>query len=322
MTKFEDIMMRKVVLFMIVFASAFSARAQQDAMFSHYMFNTQSINPGYVGSREVLSVMSVIRSQWINFDGAPRTQTLSINSPLFNDQLGFGFSILNDKIGPIKSTNFALDLAYHLQVTQSGHKLSFGIKGGGNAFSSDFSMLDLDAGDPDQIDPSFSRDVRRKFLPNFGAGFYYNTTKWYAGLSIPNILEKEFDQSQRHYFAIAGALFEINRDIKLRPSLYLKMTKNAPVNLDFSAYAVFKDLFWLGGMFRTAMGRIIPTGKIGGGLGLMAGINLNENIAIGYSYDYSVGNTTFKYNGGSHEILLRYDFMFKKKDIIKSPRYF
>ena len=48
----------------------------------------------------------------------------------------------------------------------------------------------------------------------------------------------------------------------------------------------------------------------------------NENIAIGYSYDYSVGNTTFKYNGGSHEILLRYDFMFKKKDIIKSPRYF
>ena len=215
MTKFEDIMMRKVVLFMIVFASAFSARAQQDAMFSHYMFNTQSINPGYVGSREVLSVMSVLRSQWINFDGAPRTQTLSINSPLFNDQLGFGFSILNDKIGPIKSTNFALDLAYHLQVTQSGHKLSFGIKGGGNAFSSDFSMLDLDAGDPDQIDPSFSRDVRRKFLPNFGAGFYYNTTKWYAGLSIPNILEKEFDQSQRHYFAIAGALFEINRDIKL-----------------------------------------------------------------------------------------------------------
>ena len=314
--------MKRFVFFVLIMTSGFISRAQQDAMFSHYMFNTQAINPGYVGSREVLSVMSVIRSQWINFDGAPNTQTLSLNSPLFGDRLGFGFSVLNDKIGPIKSTAFSLDLAYHLQVTQSGHKLSFGIKGGGNAFSSDFSMLDLDPGTPDGIDPSFSRDIRKKFLPNFGAGLYYNTVNWYVGVSTPRILEKEFDKSQRHYFAIAGALFEISRDIKLRPSVYMKATKNAPLTMDISAYAVFKDLFWLGGMARTAFGRVIPTGKVGGGLGLMAGININDNIAVGYSYDYSVGNTTFKYNGGSHELLLRYDFMFRKKDVIKSPRYF
>lgn len=315
-------MIKKIIVFLVVICASYTARAQQDAMFSHYMFNTQSINPGYVGSREVLSVLSVLRSQWISFDGAPNTQTISINSPLYNDQLGFGLTVLNDKIGPIKSTVFNIDLAYHLKVSESGSKLSFGLKGGGNAFSSDFSMLDLDAGDPDQIDPSFLRDVRRKFLPNFGAGVYYNSTKWYGGLSIPSILEKDFDQSQRHYFLIAGALFDLDKDLKLRPSMYVKMTKNAPVTMDLSAYLVFRDFFWLGGMARTALGRIIPTGKVGGGLGVMAGINLNENIAIGYSYDYSLGNTTFKYNGGSHEILLRYDFMFKKKDIIKSPRYF
>ena len=68
-------MMRKVILFLVVISASFTARAQQDAMFSHYMFNTQSINPGYVGSREVLSVLTVLRSQWINFDGAPKTQT-------------------------------------------------------------------------------------------------------------------------------------------------------------------------------------------------------------------------------------------------------
>ena len=116
--------LKRILVICLMLASSFDGKAQQDAMFSHYMFNTQSINPGYVGSREVLSILSVIRSQWINFDGAPNTQTLSLNSPLFNDQLGFGFSILNDKIGPIKSTAFSVDLAYHLQVTQSGHKLS------------------------------------------------------------------------------------------------------------------------------------------------------------------------------------------------------
>ena len=81
-------MIKKVIVFLLIICSTYTVRAQQDAMFSHYMFNTQSINPGYVGSREVLSVMTVLRSQWINFDGAPRTQTLSVNSPLFDDQLG------------------------------------------------------------------------------------------------------------------------------------------------------------------------------------------------------------------------------------------
>ena len=101
-------MIKKLVLFILFFSSGFITLAQQDAMFSHYMFNTQSINPGYVGSRQVLSILSVHRSQWLNFDGAPTTQTLSVNSPLFNDQLGFGFSVLNDKIGPINSTSFSI----------------------------------------------------------------------------------------------------------------------------------------------------------------------------------------------------------------------
>ena len=111
---------------------------------------------------------------------------------------------------------------------------------------------------------------------------YYNTVKWYVGLSTPRILEKEFDNSQRHYFAIAGALFDINRDIKLRPSIYVKTTKNAPTTMDISAYAVFRDLFWVGGMARTALGRFIPVGKVGGGLGLMGGINIIDNIDVGY----------------------------------------
>jgi|TARA_B110000881_G_scaffold202498_1_gene202445 type IX secretion system PorP/SprF family membrane protein len=311
-------MIKKLVLFILFFSSGYITFAQQDAMFSHYMFNTQSINPGYVGSRQVLSILSVHRSQWLNFDGAPTTQTLSINTPLFNDQLGFGFSVLNDKIGPINSTSFSIDMAYHLQVTQSGHKLSFGLKGGGNRFKSDFSILSLD----EPIDPAFETDIRKKFLPNVGFGLYYNTPKYYIGASVPNILSHEFDQSQTHLFLIGGAILEISRDIKLRPSVFIKSTKSAPVNMDISAYAVFKDLFWVGGMFRTAMGRIIPSAKVGGGMGIMAGLNINDNIAIGYSFDYSLGNTTFKYNGGSHEIMLRYDFIFKKKDIIKSPRYF
>jgi len=311
-------MVKKIIFFFYSFFLSVGLFAQQDAMFSHYMFNLQSVNPAYVGSREVLSVMTVHRSQWLGFKGAPTSQTLSLNMPLFGDQIGYGFSIMNDKIGPIRSFSFNVDMSYHLKVNAAGHKLSFGLKGGGNRFRSDFSVLSLD----DPIDDAFDTDIRKRFLANFGVGFYYNAPGWYAGLSIPHMLNHEFNSSQRHYFLIGGALFDLSDDIKIRPSSYIKMTQGAPVNMDLSTYAIFRDTFWAGIMARTVIGRIVPTESKGGGVGIMAGFNITEEITAGYSFDYSVGNNTFKYNGGSHELLIRYDFIYKKKDVVKSPRYF
>ena len=136
------------------------------------------------------------------------------------------------------------------------------------------------------------------------------------------MLTHEFNSSQRHYFLIGGYLFDLTNDIKLRPSSYIKMTQGAPVNMDLSAYAIFKETIWVCLMTRTTFGRIIPSQTKGGGVGIMAGFNFTEEITAGYSFDYSVGNNTFKYNGGSHELMLIYDFIYKKKDVVKSPRYF
>ena len=133
-------MIKKIIFSLYLFFLSLGVYAQQDAMFSHYMFNLQSINPAYVGSREVLNVLTVHRSQWLGFKGSPMTQTLSLNMPLFNDEVGYGLTIINDKIGPIRSFSFNIDASYHLKVNTAGHKLSFGLKGGGNRFRSDFSV--------------------------------------------------------------------------------------------------------------------------------------------------------------------------------------
>tara|TARA_B100000131_G_C18105221_1_gene607500 strand:+ start:459 stop:1394 length:936 start_codon:yes stop_codon:yes gene_type:complete len=311
-------MIKKVLFTIFSFLFSMGLYAQQDAMFSHYMFNLQSVNPAYVGSREVLNVMTVHRSQWLGFKGSPMTQTISLNMPLFDDEIGYGLTLMNDKIGPVRTFSFNIDGSYHLKVNTAGHKLSFGIKAGGSRFRSDFSVLSLD----EPIDDAFVTDIRKRFLPNFGVGFYYNTPDWYAGFSIPHMINYAFNSSQRHYFLIGGALFDLTNEIKIRPSSYIKMTQGAPVNMDLSAYAIFKDTFWVGVMTRTTFGRILPTGSKGGGVGIMAGFNVNEELTVGYSFDYSVGNSTFKYNGGSHELMLRYDFIYKKKDVVKSPRYF
>jgi len=295
------------------------AHAQQDAMYTHYMFNTLAVNPGYAGSRDALTITGLHRTQWAGFEGAPNTQTLTLHTPVLRDEFGVGFSLVNDNIGPSNVLSFYLDLAYHLKINDKGHQLAFGLKGGGNLVQTDFTDFQLDQID----DPSFTGGSQSEFLPNAGFGLYYYTDRWYAGLSTPKMLENSFQYSevggsvndpgeeQRHYFLIGGAVFDLTDKIKLKPTTFLKMTQAAPVELDLTGTLLFDDKFSFGLMGRT-----------GDAFGALIGYQFSPQLSAGYSFDFSVVNTTARYNGGSHEIMLRYDFIYKEKGKIRSPRYF
>lgn len=311
--------MKKLVLAVLTLWSGQQVYAQQDAMFTHYSFNTLAVNPGYAGSRDALTVTGLHRSQWVSFPGAPNTQTLTLHAPVANEKIGLGLSFLNDKIGPTKSTAINVDFAYKIKVGQKG-KLAFGLKGGLNIRGNRLSDLSTTDGG----DKSFEQNVQSELLPNFGFGIYYSLPRFYAGISTPRLLENNFEQNttsgstnlaseRRHYFFIAGTIFDLNSSgsIKLKPTTFVKVTAGAPLEVDLTALFYFKDKFWAGPMLRT-----------GDALGALVGVNITDQFSLGYSFDYSYGNTTFKYNGGSHEIMLRYDFLFNNKATIKSPRYF
>ena len=115
--------------------------AQQDAQYTQYVYNTISVNPAYAGSRGVFSITGLHRSQWVGLDGAPRTQTLSLNTPIGeNNKVGLGISIVNDEIGPTDETYFDIDFSYTIPVSDAG-KLSFGLKAGGHLLNVDFQRL-------------------------------------------------------------------------------------------------------------------------------------------------------------------------------------
>ena len=314
----EEINMRKLIFISVFLSFLFTGKSQQDAMFSFYMFNHQSVNPAYVGSRQIVNATMLNRSQWTGFSGAPWSHTISLNAPLINESLGFGLSFSNDVVGPALLNNLTIDFAYHLKFNNSGHKLAMGVKAGGNHTRLDLNNLSLD----NQIDPAFNPDNVGKFMPNYGFGLYYYTPKWYVGFSSPHLINYDFNATQRHYFLIAGAIFNINENIKLRPSSYVKVTQNAASTLDLSGLFIFQDRLWAGLAFRAPFGAIIPTASKGGGYALLAGVNLSDQLSVGYSFGYSLGNQTFKYNGGTHEISIRYDYLYKEKRVIKSPRYF
>jgi len=309
--------LKRIVFIVALAACSAQMNAQQDAMYTHYMYNTLSVNPAYAGSRDALTATLLHRSQWVDFKGAPVTQTLTLHTPLKSRKLGLGFSAVNDQVGPVKSTAMYVDFAYILKLTEKS-RLAFGLKGGLNMMQIRLSTLALNEGS----DAAFQNDVSSQLLPNFGFGMYYYRERFYAGISVPKLLENNFSTNQtsgstkltgeqRHYFLIAGTQLKLGESVEFKPTAFVKVTNAAPVEGDLTASFIFSKRILAGVMFRT-----------GDALGGLIGINITDQFHVGYSFDWSYGNKTFKYNTGSHEIMLRYDFIFKDKGRIRSPRFF
>jgi type IX secretion system PorP/SprF family membrane protein len=285
-------------------------RAQQDAMFTHYMHNTLWLNPAYAGTRDALTVTGIHRAQWVGFDGAPEVQSLTMHSPILKGKMGMGLSVLNDKIGPTQSTIFALDLQYQVKLSPKS-KLAFGIKGLVDVYKNNVSRLTLN----NPGDVAFAQNYQL-VLPNAGTGIYYHRERFYAGISTPKLMENIGNgtlqiNEKRHYFFIMGTVVPLTKTIKFKPTCFFKATVGSPVQGDVTGSFMFNDRFSLGAMYRT-----------GDAAGALLTYNFNEQCTFGYSFDWSMANTTGKYNSGSHEIMLRYDLISKSKSKIKSPRYF
>lgn len=310
--------LKKTTLIMILTLECFTISAQQNPMFTHYMYNTLMVNPGYAGSRDALTVTALHRSQWVDFSGAPTTQTLTMHSPLINDHIAVGFSLLNDKIGPTNNISLFADFAYRMKLTEKS-KLAFGLSAGANIFQANLSSVPLDQ----QTDPVFQNSINNNVTPNFGFGAYYSRERFYAGISAPNLLQNNYSvvslsdgssligKEQRHYFFIAGAVFNMTDNLALKPTTLIKVTAGAPIQADLTASFIIMKKLLLGAMFRT-----------GDAFGGLIGFDITDQFHVGYSYDWSYGLKTSKYNKGSHEIVLRYDFIFSSKKQIHSPRYF
>jgi len=209
-----------ILIFMLLFL-VWNASAQQDPMFTQYMHNPVSINPAYAGSRGTMNFVAMHRQQWVGMDGAPKTLSLSVNSPFLNYNVGIGLSLLHDEIGPVKQTGIYADYSYHLKVT-TGIKLAFGLKGGVNIY--DINLLALQgAQNDDQISMN---GYQKMYLPNVGIGTYLYSDRFYVGLSIPKMLQNSLsdapntlaNKEERHYFLTGGFVVNISENIKFKLS--------------------------------------------------------------------------------------------------------
>lgn len=288
------------------------ANAQQDPQYTQYMYNTSMINPAYTGSRGVLSVFGMYRTQWVGLDGAPKTANISVSSPIGESGLGIGASFTNDRIGAMDENNFAVDLSYAIDLNYR-YKLAFGLKGTANLLNVDYTKLHIYNG----TDPVAQTNIDNKFTPNIGAGLYLYSENSYLGFSAPNFLTTEryndnditTMRQKMHYYVMGGYVFEFNPSLKFKPAFLAKATDGAPLQVDLTANFLIIDKFTVGAAYRW-------DAAISG----LVGFQINESLFVGYTYDAETSKLA-RYNSGSHEIFLRFD-LFNRYTRVNTPRFF
>jgi type IX secretion system PorP/SprF family membrane protein len=331
--------LRYIITFFVLLLGISFANAQQDAMFTKYMFNQLSYNPAYAGSYEFMSINAVYRNQWWGFEGGPQSQTLTVHTPIANNRIGLGLSLINDKIGPdVGTTTANLAYAYHIPIGKGGGKLSIALQGGITNYRANFNLLGI----RELNDEAFTDMTPNKWLPNFGAGVYYYSKHFYVGASVPHVLNNDlrsdagtvkWAMQYRHYYFMAGGMVSISPAIKFKPSLLIKNVglfgefKNSDVlnfvsahtEFDLDLSLLFYDMFWVGASTRGAFETFNKKSSMDSA-DIWAAYYLKNGIRIGLSYDYNLTKIQ-KFAQGTFDVMLGYDFSYKEKNIV-TPRYF
>jgi type IX secretion system PorP/SprF family membrane protein len=334
-----------------------SSFGQQDPMFTQYMFNSLTFNPAYAGSKNYLSANILYRTQWAGWNsranglnpdlttgGAPVSQTFTIHTPV-NKRIGVGLAVVNDKVGASESTGANLSYAYRIPFAEGN--LALAVQGGVINYRGDFRNLiarDID-------DPAFIDEQPNVWRPNFGTGIYYNSDRFYAGVSVPRLLEvtlrdpmsstsrvKELVKSYRHfYFTMGGAIpLNGNQDFVFKPSFLVKSVGllselerrgsstiiiGAPTEFDIDASLFLYRTFWVGLSFRSSFDIFITQESSTDSADAWVAFYLKNGLRLGFAYDFSL--TPIQQNSvGSFEMSVGYDFNYSEVESVNSPRYF
>ncbi len=296
---------------LILILSANIGYAQQEPLFIQYNFNTQVINPAYAGTWDNPGFLVLGRQQWAGMDGAPRTFTLSVQTPLKFKNVAVGLNVISDKAGFEKRDQVNLDYSYRVQLNADNH-LRLGVKGGITNYVVNFADY---VGYPDgPPDPMFTRDIYKKLLPNFGVGAFLSSENYYVGLSIPKLLQNEHynylstSAELRHVYLMGGYVYQISDFVQFKPTALTRFVWGAPAIFDLSANFLLNNKVWLGANYR-----------LGDSFGFVAQWIFDNKLRIGYGVEYTTARLR-SFNFGTHEVMVSYELSSRRK--WSSPRMF
>ena len=331
----------RVSIGILVLNLALKSYGQQNIQFTQYIFNSMSVNPAYAGYKEEWFGQMALRSQWTGWNGAPKTGSVSVDGVLdpVDRRHGVGLQLTGDQLGAQAAYSAYANYALRLQLdSYDEHRLSLGVAGGITQYSLDGNKLD--AIDPNDV---FIPDGKiSTWRPDVRLGVYYSNPRWYVGIAAQDLFagtdsDEDFQFNQNslesiyrniHGYLIAGAIFELEQGLLLRPSLLMKDDFRGPTSLDINAMFIFNDRFWIGGGYRTRS-RIFKRDYFDYSVSKLSSLNSFSGIVqfyasprfrVGYSYDHML-NRMSGLQGGNHEVTLGVTFGRATRQVL-SPRYF
>lgn len=292
-----------IILLLVLFGQL--VHAQQEGLQTQFMYNKLAFNPAYAGSYAAPVVTAVNRTQWIGIEGAPTTQAVSFCQPMLSNHFGLGINLVRNVITINRTLTAELSYAYQMALPRG--YLGIGIQASMRHFKQDWNDSRIVTSQPTSADDALPNGVQGKVLPNFGAGVFYTAPRWYAGLSLPRLVDNNIDFSElgeasreaRHFNMMVGAAFALSETMDIIPQTQFRYVKNAPPDLDINVMLDVRRKF-LGGMTYRMGG---DKNGLGESIDIMAGAYATKNLMFMLSYD--IGLTRLS-SAGSIEATLRW----------------
>ncbi|MEN9700278.1 MAG: hypothetical protein RLZZ301_1476 [Bacteroidota bacterium] len=283
----------------------------QDPNYRQNQFNALMLNPAQAGANSYNDISTLANSQWTGLRGAPKTMTLSGNFNIMKN-FGLGASLLQDELGPVKSTQFAVSGAYHLKLNKDW-RFAIGLRG--IASNTTVNLLDLNTAVP--MDPDMLSNMTTGLRLNAGYGFLLYHKNFYLGFSQPRVGATIFKdrnmnmyvETRGGYVGYVGGAVKLGSTWTLRPNVVARYMQGLPWTVDMNAIMTQKTGFDFGLSY-----------QLNSAIGAIVGYDFGNKFYLGYSYTYPMSrmNTVAIQ---SHEIALRYKFN-NNASRCQGPRFF
>lgn len=282
--------------------------SQQGTQYSQYMLDKYRIIPAYAGMDYSMTANASLRTQYNELSGNPSSQWINVHLPYYRLNGAIGIQISNESLGVFQKTSVLGSYSYIIDTEGF-------LFGGALQLGFDFQSIDgaslitpegnYEGGVIQHNDPNLSNMSVAGFGLNSGLSFYL-----------------------RSRFAEIGAAYSFglptNREIGGIPwqekgtfNLFLQSSINygdlwrfVPSILVRTDFLEYQSDFHIIAKYN---------GNVFGGIGLRgynsnsfdalvvtAGMRLNQNYTLSYSYDAGLSDLR-NFNEGSHEIMLSYN---------------
>lgn len=302
---------KKIVLVTGLFLSSCTLlNAQQAPMYTQYMFNGMAINPAYMAMDEMLSIAALTRHQWVGFEGAPHSQTLTYHTPIKTTNSFYGAILTRDNIAEVLTeTGGSLAFSQRVKVGDESW-FAMGLNAGLSYATDHYNQTSTKS-------PSVGSDLtfknQRATRGTVGWGLMIFNPKYYFGISSPKFIYSDLSDENHnnastayrpHFLMQAGAAYNLDgEEIKLKPNLLVKYVDGSPMQFDINTNLVFKNKFWVGTSYRYL-----------DSFSFLTSIYLTSNIILSYSYDLPNFNNVNSARKGSHEFMLQFRLPVKGRD--------